>query len=62
MCFTKGQWLESTTTRSAGASAKSERLTVRPVAGSGSEKPGATVPSASIVEGTMTMVGYRHVQ
>src|SRR5947199_8057118 len=48
-CLTYGQWLQMKVTTSAGP-ARSSRLTVAPVAGSGSEKDGAGVPRASMVD------------
>src|SRR3984885_8777193 len=48
-CLTYGQWLQMKVTTIAGP-ARSSRLTVAPVAGSGSEKCGAGVPSAIMVD------------
>src|SRR5215208_6463008 len=48
-CWTYGQWLQMKVTTSAGP-VSSSRLTVAPVAGSGSANRGAGVPRASIVD------------
>ena len=48
-CWTYGQWLQMKVTTSA-APVSSSRLTVAPVAGSGSANGGAGVPSASMVD------------
>src|ERR1700722_7081616 len=48
-CLTYGQWLQMKVTTSAGP-ARSSRLTVAPVAGSGSVNGGAGVPRASMVD------------
>src|SRR3954447_4059885 len=48
-CWTYGQWLQMKVTTSAGPVSWS-RLTVAPVAGSGSVNGGAEVPSASMVD------------
>src|ERR1700741_648813 len=48
-CLTYGQWLQMKVTTSAGP-VSSSRLTVAPVAGSGSENDGAGVPRASMVD------------
>ncbi len=61
MCFTKGQWFERKTTRSASASEVSGSETVFPVAGSVSSNAGARVPSGTIVDGTLTMALYLRI-
>src|SRR5271166_1133601 len=48
-CLTYGQWLQMKVTTSAEP-ARSSRLTVAPVAGSGSVNGGAGVPRASMVD------------
>src|SRR6185437_3471585 len=48
-CWTYGQWLQMKVTTSAGPVSAS-RLTVAPVAGSGSVNGGADVPRANIVD------------
>lgn len=57
-CFTYGQWLQMNITSNASSPAKSSRWTISPEVTSGNAKPGACVPSGSIVE-VAAIASYR---
>src|SRR6478672_7479300 len=61
-CWTYGQWLQMNVTTSAGP-VSSSRLTVAPVAGSGSVNGGAGAPRASIADSVAmpARVGPQHL-